>query len=718
MRKKILRLVILIMAGMMICLCIMVYLRMHFMQQSLVKGNEDAGNRVEALSASAMSEQTRQMLLDSATNKAKLADNEFAEFRSDVCVLADSAVDIYEHISDYGDTNLIEYGDSEKGKLVTFAAYGDGVDPESEEIQAEIAKIANLRGTMQSIVEKRSTMASNYLATKTGIFLGTEVCADYNIPKDGEHLKFEARERPWYTGAKESREPFFTGMMKDIDTGADCVTCGAPVYVGNIFKGVAGAGMYLDTIREDVGSFRVGKEGYALIVNNRGEILFSGSADGELSAVEDEGDDLRESSNADIVKLAERALAGETDVSILDVDGASYYIAFAPMSTVGWSYFVVLPESEVLNPTKELLESLNAGNIEESNFVRNSIYTSILGMLAFALVVGFIAAVISRLLANRLAAPIVELTDRVRKIEGDNLDFEWTKDTGDEVQTLADSFGSMTVRMKQYIKDITEITAEKERIGAELSVATHIQASMLPCIFPPFPNREEFDLYASMDPAKEVGGDFYDFFFVDKDHLAIVIADVSGKGIPAALFMVIAKTLIKNHAQAAEPVESVFMNSNDQLCEGNGEGLFVTAWIGVIDLRTGVMQFCDAGHENPYIVNENGDVTMLKPAKKKMPLAAMEGMAYLQSEVTLKPGDLIFLYTDGVPEATNASNELYTTDRLEVVLKEHYTEDPETLLKSVRANVDEFVAGAPQFDDLTMLGLRLKMTEREEGENA
>ncbi|MBR5407002.1 MAG: SpoIIE family protein phosphatase [Lachnospiraceae bacterium] len=711
MRKKILRVIILIMAVMLVCLCIMLYVQMQMMQKSLVKGNEDAGSRVEELSTSAMSEQTRQMLLDSSANRASLADDEFAEFKSDVCVLADSAVDIYKNINNYGEARLDRYDNSYMGKLITYAAYGDGVDPESEAIKSELSKIANLRGTMQSIVTRRSTMASDYIATKTGIFLGTETASEYNIPKDGEELSFEARKRPWYTEAEESKEPVFTGMIKDIDTGAYAITCGAPIYLGNSFKGVAGAGMYLDTIRDDIDGFRVGKGGYALIINDRGQILFSGADGGELAAMENEGEDLRNSSNKELAKLADMALGGSADVNLVNVDGASYYIAYAPMETVGWSYFVVLPESEVLNPTRELIASLNAGNIEENNFVRRSIFSSIIGMLVFALVLGFVAAVISRVLANRLAAPIVRLTDRVHSIEGDNLDFEWSEDTGDEVQTLADSFGSMTVRMKQYIKDITEITAEKERIGAELSVATHIQASMLPCIFPPFPERKEFDLYAKMDPAKEVGGDFYDFFFVDDHHIALVIADVSGKGIPAALFMVIAKTLIKNHAQAGEEVEQVFINSNDQLCEGNGEELFVTAWLGIIDLRTGVMRFSDAGHENPYILHGDGSVELLKPAKKKMPLAAMEGMAYLANEVTLAPADLIFLYTDGVPEATNASNELYTTDRLETVLKEHINDDPESLLLNVRKNVDEFVNEAPQFDDLTMLAFRLKELE-------
>ena len=378
------------------------------------------------------------------------------------------------------------------------------------------------------------------------------------------------------------------------------------------------------------------------------------------------------------------------------------------METVGWSYFTVLPEQEVAAPSQKLLDELDKSNMQQNELVKSSIYSSLSYILLVLIIIFLLAALISTKFATRLAAPVVRLTNDVSKIEGDNLDFTWDIDTGDEVQTLAKSFEFMTDRMKQYIEDITVITAEKERIGAELSVATHIQASMLPSLFPPFPDRKEFELYAKMDPAKEVGGDFYDFFFVDDDHIALVIADVSGKGVPAALFMVIAKTLIKNHAKAQDNVDGILASANDQLCEGNGEEMFVTAWIGVIDLRTGLMRYCDAGHEYPYIIHSDGNVEMLKPPKKKPPLAAMEGIKYMANELMLQKGDCIFLYTDGVPEATDANDQLYGTDRLEKILTEKAYDDTETLLTDVRADVDAFVGDAPQFDDLTMLAFRLK----------
>jgi sigma-B regulation protein RsbU (phosphoserine phosphatase) len=368
----------------------------------------------------------------------------------------------------------------------------------------------------------------------------------------------------------------------------------------------------------------------------------------------------------------------------------------------------VLPTEEVTSPTEELLAEVNISKDEQDAMVRDAVLSSI-GLLVILLIVtGLVASIISIRLADRLTLPVVRLTQRVRSMDGDNLDFTWDMDTHDEVQTLAESFGSMTGRMKQYIKDITEITAEKERIGAELSVAAGIQASMLPSVFPPFPDRHEFDIYARMTPAKEVGGDFYDFFFVDEHHLAIVMADVSGKGVPAALFMVVAKTLIKNLAMTGMSADEVFRNANERLCEGNSQEMFVTAWLGIIDLELGRMSYVDAGHENPYVIHDDGNIEMIRPSKKKLPLAAVENTVYPLNEKKLTVNDLIFLYTDGVPEATNSRDELYTTERLEKVLKRNYSENPEELLIKVRKNVDAFVKDAPQFDDLTMLAVRIK----------
>lgn len=291
------------------------------------------------------------------------------------------------------------------------------------------------------------------------------------------------------------------------------------------------------------------------------------------------------------------------------------------------------------------------------------------------------------------------------------------ENTKDEIGELAHDFNRMMGDIENYVMNIRTVTAEKERIGAELSIATQIQANMLPCIFPAFPERNEFDIYATMNPAKEVGGDFYDFFMVDDRHLAIVMADVSGKGVPAALFMVIGKTLIKDHTTSGKDLGEVFTEVNELLCESNSEGLFITAFEGVIDLSSGAFRYVNAGHEIPYICKKGGKFEPYK-IRAGFVLAGMEGMKYKCGELQLEPGDKIFQYTDGVTEATDANNELYGMERLTKILGENSALSPTELLPAVKNDIDGFVGEAPQFDDITMLCLEYKERMEDHNERA
>jgi sigma-B regulation protein RsbU (phosphoserine phosphatase) len=281
----------------------------------------------------------------------------------------------------------------------------------------------------------------------------------------------------------------------------------------------------------------------------------------------------------------------------------------------------------------------------------------------------------------------------------------------DELGLLAKSVEKMSVDMNKYISDLTAATAERERIGAELNVATKIQAEMLPRTFPPYKNCPEIELYASMSPAKEVGGDFYDFFMVDEDHFALVVADVSGKGVPAALFMVVAKTLLKDAAFTFKTPAEIFAHVNNTLCENNASGLFVTCWMAILEISTGKMTFANAGHTPPLIYKDR-NISFLKTQPDLM-LAAMEGMPYENHEITLGSCDRIFVYTDGVTEATNSEEQLYGEERLLKRLQLDTTKvlSPKEIIDFVRADIDEFVGGAPQFDDITMLEMLYKPTK-------
>jgi sigma-B regulation protein RsbU (phosphoserine phosphatase) len=305
---------------------------------------------------------------------------------------------------------------------------------------------------------------------------------------------------------------------------------------------------------------------------------------------------------------------------------------------------------------------------------------------------------------HRAAIGLVE--DKMEHLD----EFKVEVNTGDELQELSQSFQYMVEELNQYIKNLSEVMAEKERIGAELNVAKHIQTSMLPCIFPPFPERHEFDIYASMSTAKEVGGDFYDFFLVDDDHLAMVMADVSGKGVPAALFMMISKTLLKSALQNGLSPKDAFEKVNNQLCENNEAEMFVTVWVGLLEISTGKMKCANAGHEYPAIMRRDGAFELFKD-KHGFVLAGMEGARYREYDLELGAGDRLFIYTDGVPEATDASGAMYGTDRMLAALNSRRGGTCRELLETVHQDVDAFVGEADQFDDLTMLCIELKERE-------
>ena len=283
-----------------------------------------------------------------------------------------------------------------------------------------------------------------------------------------------------------------------------------------------------------------------------------------------------------------------------------------------------------------------------------------------------------------------------------------------EIKTLAHAIDKMEADTVQAMERLTEITAEKERIGTELALATRIQADMLPNIYPAFPERPEFDIFATMDPAKEVGGDFYDFFLIDDTHLGIVMADVSGKGVPAALFMMVSRILVQNYAMTGRSPAEVLQAANEQICANNREEMFVTVWFGSLDTETGVITAANAGHEYPVLMQPGGAFALVKD-KHGFVLGGMEGVRYKEYALRLEPGAKLFLYTDGVPEATDGKNEMFGPERMLDALNREPDAPLETILKNVRAAVNAFVGDAEQFDDLTMLCMEYRGIKNETG---
>ena len=314
-------------------------------------------------------------------------------------------------------------------------------------------------------------------------------------------------------------------------------------------------------------------------------------------------------------------------------------------------------------------------------------------------VFGMLFVIVYFLIKTLVVDNIGKVNESLSRITDGDLSVVVDVRSNSEFASLSDDINSTVVTLKRYIAEAAA------RIDKELEFAKAIQHSVLPSVFPPFPNKREFDIYALMDTAKEVGGDFYDFYFVGEDKLAFLIADVSGKGIPAAMFMMTSKTLIKSFAETGCDVNEVFTIANAKLCESNDAGMFVTSWMGVLDLKTGLVEYANAGHNPPLVRHKDGSFEYLK-SRAGFVLAGMEGIRYRKNELQLSPGDEIFLYTDGVTEATDANNELYGEERLLRFMNTLNDLPASEVCGMVKADVDAFVGDAPQFDDITMVYLR------------
>lgn len=375
----------------------------------------------------------------------------------------------------------------------------------------------------------------------------------------------------------------------------------------------------------------------------------------------------------------------ENTVFEAEIYGKPYFLAY----TFAEGYYIIgaIPKSEAM-------------------FMRNvSIYVSIfMEILIFAALFTLIYFLIKKVIIDNLR----KINGTLAEITDGNLNVTVDVRTNEEFASLSDDINQTVSTLKRYIAEAAA------RIDKELEFAKEIQYSALPSVFPPYPNRKDFEIYAHMITAKEVGGDFYDFYMLGDSTLAFMIADVSGKGIPAAMFMMQAKTIIKDLAESGLELPEVFATANKKLCENNDAGMFVTAWMGILDLKTGRLKFVNAGHNPPLVRQADGEFAYLK-ARSGMVLAGMDGIKYRQNELQLTPGDQIFLYTDGVTEATDKNNQLYGEERLLETVNRNIVMDTRKLCEAVKSDVDQFVGEAPQFDDITMLSVEIQYIR---GENS
>ena len=444
--------------------------------------------------------------------------------------------------------------------------------------------------------------------------------------------------------------------------------------------GIVAATVTLTTLSQIVQSINIGHSGVSWVVDSTGLLVAhpNPTLTMELNFLTSSA-----AGYQGLEAIGEKIIKGEAGQGIyVRPNGERFITIFNPIpNTPGWSFGIAMLHSEYMERPEKLI-----------SYIAWQMAAMLLAML-----------LVIALLSRKISAPVLLLKEGVAVASTGNLDHRLDIRTGDEIQELADAFNRMTGDLKEHITRLTETTAAKERIQSELKIATDIQASLLPRIFPAFPERPEFDIFASMDPAKEVGGDFYDFFFIDETNLCFLIADVSDKGVPAALYMMVAKTLLKSEGQRLGEPDRILATVNNILAEGNDSCMFATVFCAILNTENGEVRFANAGHNPPLLMNAQGvDYLAMKSG---FVLGPMEDTVFETERIIMQPGDTLFLYTDGVTEAENPQKELYTDAQLLSSLKQKQGEPLASILQLIRAEVVQHANGAAQSDDVTMVAI-------------
>ncbi len=493
----------------------------------------------------------------------------------------------------------------------------------------------------------------------------------------------------WYQIPKELNQPVWTEPYYG-EGGSNILmsTYSVPFYRTVLGErkliGVVTADISLSWLQANVASIKIAQTGYGFLISKNGTFITHPDAglimnETIFSVAEARGDkNLRE--------VGREMISGKSGFVPFESlrTGKKCWMVYAPLPSSGWSLAVLFPQDELMADVARLN--------------RTVIYLGLTGFLFLLVVIVLIARSITR--------PLRSLADATENIAAGNLDIVLPPVKSlDEVGKLTHSFGGMKSSLKQYIRELTETTAAKERIESELKIAHDIQMGMLPKIFPAFPNKKEFDIYATIEPAKDVGGDLYDFFFLDEDHLCFTVGDVSGKGVPASLFMAITQTLVKTKATKGLTSATVLSRVNEDLSLDNPSLMFVTLFLGILNIRTGELEYSNGGHNPPYIIRINGDLETVETTNG-MALGVVKDFHYKSKKVLLRKGDTIFLYSDGVTEAMNDKDELFTEERLEKELKMLKDKPIQELVNGVMDKLKTFSQGAPQSDDITMMRLK------------
>lgn len=672
--------------------------------QSLVSGKDEIISRaVSYYTTDFAKEQAQEQIEGEAEIRAGIMGYEAGMVQADVQYICDELNSILQAPGKYSPKTIPNalYEVVPRGTVyVHFSPelVQKGVSPELEQ---EIRRVANIATTMTKLGEYYQCV---FVVSKHGYIIRfdakKEADAISQLSKEPWRHTYDARKGNWYSSGLKHSSPAYTESYLGTD-GELVLPCVTPYYDANGIAGVVGVDCKPDNflpVEEEgnINFFALGSNGEVLLK----ELEEKFTADFPL------GQDLQKSNITSLSFAARRMVKGNIGYRKLNFEGEEYYLSYAPVPRQTWSVGTLMEKARVTKAAKDA-QGRMMGKMDELNASLQRMVALFAGLLIISVMLAVALVSYGSARASEFfCRPLRKLMEAAKEIAKGNFSHKLEViPEGDEINHLAACFNGMTDELERYEDEIARISFETSRIEAELAAAAQIQISLLPA---PLPQNEAFQLAAAMYPAKEVGGDFYDFFYVDQNHLAVIIADVSDKGVSAALFMAVAKTVLKNSILSGKTESSLaeaVALANDQLSAENEEGLFVTVFAGILELNTGDFTYVNGGHNPPLLLE--GDMLSYLPLTKKSPvLGMMEGIPFEEKKMCLGKGSRLFLYTDGVTEAMNVSGQMFTKERLEKKLSLLSAKaEPGEVIEDVLLEVQRHAGAAEQSDDITMVAL-------------
>lgn len=662
-----------------------------------LQSSQTLGENAVADSTVALAKQAEEYLLRLALDQADISNNIFEQVEAEMKITAQLAQTIL--ASSTLDSKTLYSQQQRPPNIYDATVYVLAPNVELDNVSNELNYTSHMEDAFKSIHKNNPLLTQLYIGTESGIL-------QLYPWSTGINTSYDPRLRDWYINAKQTGEIYWSEPYIDAGGHGLMVTCSIPVSSPQKgFFWVIGADVTIQTINQKIINTQIGELGYAFLLDNKGNVI----ARPELSSEDKKWDESFEtgnmllSDNPALAAIAKNMTEGKKGITMCSLSDGDKYIAYAPLNNTKWSMAIVLPVEEIIAPALNTQSKINEYTDETSTIINLEAEKVRNTYLILFIIIIFMVAATSLLLARTIVNPITTLIKGAKALGSGDLDSRVHINSGDELETLAGSFNKMADDLQEYMVELQRTTAEKTRLIKELEIAKGIQRSFLP---EKEPEISGIDIAASNVAATEVGGDFYDFIPIAKDQWGLTIADVAGKGVPAALFMALSRTLVRASTTGNPNVSESIEKANELICADAKTGMFVTLFYAILDAKKKRLRYVNAGHNPPLLLKQQKGNTVLLKAKG-IALGVIENIELEEEEIQLEKGDLITLFTDGVTEAINQKEEQFGQQRLLTLIEENRGLSACEIISKIEAEVTAFSGGQPQFDDITLMIIKI-----------